>query len=82
MAGNGSALVVIDMQRDFCEASSALCVRGAAGCLPQVQAAVAAARAAGVPVLWVVREHDASGTRCLCRRRVSALRALPAATRN
>jgi nicotinamidase-related amidase len=57
----GSALVVIDMQNDFCEPGAPLCVRGAAGCLAFVQAAVAAARAADVPVIWVVREHAASG---------------------
>jgi nicotinamidase-related amidase len=57
----GSALVVIDMQNDFCEPGAPLCVRGAVGCLKYVQAAVAAARAADVPVVWVVREHAASG---------------------
>jgi nicotinamidase-related amidase len=57
----GSALVVIDMQNDFCEPGAPLCVRGAAGCLPLIQTAVAAARAADVPVVWVLREHAASG---------------------
>jgi nicotinamidase-related amidase len=32
------------------------------GCLPHVKAAVAAARAACVPVFWVVRQHAADGS--------------------
>ena len=47
---------------DFCSPGKALCVRGAAGCLPHVQAAVAAARSAGVHIVWVVREHAADGS--------------------
>jgi nicotinamidase-related amidase len=68
---DGSALVVIDMQRDFIDSGAPLCVKGGAACVPLVQQAVAAARAAGVPVLWVVREHDASGA-CGVRRRRAA----------
>ena len=60
-AAYASALVVIDMQNDFCLPGRALCVQGALGCLPKVDQAVNSARAFGVPIFWVCREHDASG---------------------
>lgn len=56
-----TALLVIDMQNDFCLPGAVLCVNGAMGCLPKVIEAVALARAQGYDVVWVVREHDASG---------------------
>lgn len=56
-----SALVVIDMQNDFCLPESALCVKGALGCLSHVINAVDKARKAKVPVIWVIREHHPSG---------------------
>ncbi len=61
--GAHSCLLVVDMQRDFLDEASALCVRGAAaaGVVDACAAAVSKARAAGVPVVWVVREHHASG---------------------
>ena len=58
---NNTALVVIDMQNDFCLPDRALCVKGAMGCLPSVVAAVDSARAHNVPVIFVCREHDPSG---------------------
>lgn len=60
-AAYASALVVIDMQNDFCLPGRALCVQGALGCLPKIAQAVTSARAFGVPIFWVCREHDASG---------------------
>ena len=62
MAAAEWALLVIDMQNDFCLPGARLCVAGAMGCLGGVQAAVAAARRAGVPVYWVVRQHAADGS--------------------
>ena len=55
------ALIVIDVQNDFCLPDAVLCVKGAMRCIPNVVAAVDAARSHGVPVVWVVREHDPSG---------------------
>lgn len=55
------ALLCVDMQRDFVQPGAVLCVKGASDCLPRVVEAVDAARAAGVPVIWVVREHLRSG---------------------
>ncbi len=54
-------LICIDMQNDFCDASSPLCVAGAMGCLPKVKEAIEIARAKSLPVIWVIREHEPSG---------------------
>ena len=53
-----SALIVIDMQNDFCDgagwlASWGIDVSGAAPVITKLQSLVPAARAAGVPVIWV-----------------------------
>lgn len=48
-------------QNDFCLPGSVLCVAGAMGCLPKVVEAVDVARSKGVPIIWVIREHDADG---------------------
>jgi len=55
------ALLVIDMQNDFCLPDAILCVKGAMTCLPRVVAAVEEARQRACPIFWVVREHDPSG---------------------
>lgn len=55
------ALLVIDMQNDFCQPSSRLFVAGAPGAIPNVVAAVDAFRAAGQPVVFVLRKHRALG---------------------
>lgn len=55
------ALICIDMQNDFCLPNAVLCVKGAMGCLPKVVEAVGVARARGIPVVWVIREHDPEG---------------------
>jgi hypothetical protein len=53
-------------QNDFLLPDSPLCVKCGMGCLPKVQEAVAAARSSGVPVFWVIREHDPSGEEEAC----------------
>ena len=55
------ALLVVDVQNDFCLPTSPLGVKGALACLSHVQAAVTAARAKDIPVIWVVREHHHTG---------------------
>ena len=55
------ALLVIDMQRDFCDEGAPLCVAGAMDCLPRVEDAVRHARSRNVPVVWIVREHHPTG---------------------
>ncbi|CAG9464878.1 unnamed protein product [Pedinophyceae sp. YPF-701] len=60
-ASTGEALIVIDMQNDFCLPDAILRVNGAMDCLPQVVAAVEEARRRGTPVFWVIREHEPSG---------------------
>lgn len=57
------ALLCIDMQNDFCLEDAPLRVNGAMDCLPYCQRAVAHARKQGLPLIWVVREHDAQGAR-------------------
>ncbi len=56
-----AALLVIDMQRDFCIPGSPLFVAGAPAIQGAVVGAVEAARAQGLPVIWVVREHHVTG---------------------
>jgi nicotinamidase-related amidase len=57
-----AALVVIDMQNDFCLPGADLFVAGAPDCLPHVQRAVNGFRSAGAPVIWVMRVHRADGS--------------------
>ena len=51
------ALLVIDMQNDFLTPGSRLFNAGAQLLLPAINHLTAAARAGGVPVIWVVQEH-------------------------
>ncbi|WP_241387014.1 cysteine hydrolase family protein [Rhodococcus sp. CH91] len=57
------ALVVIDMQNDFCSPDGALAgcgfdVSAAVTMTPRLAELIAGARHAGVPVVWVRTEHD------------------------
>jgi nicotinamidase-related amidase len=61
MAAEKCALLVIDMQNDFCLPGAPLFVAGAPGVTEAVKDAVLVARAKAVPVIWVVREHHVSG---------------------
>lgn len=61
-----AALLVIDMQNDFCQPGGAMSVGGAMACVPRVVRAVELARSKGVPVVWIVREHDALGAKPPC----------------
>lgn len=56
-----TALLVIDMQKDFILPGGALLVDGGASIVPNVIKAVQVARQRGMLVVWVVREHDAFG---------------------
>ena len=60
MAG-ATALLCVDMQRDFCVPDAVLCVKGAMACLDRVIEAVDIARGNKIPVIWVIREHHPSG---------------------
>ena len=57
-----SALIVIDMQNDFCQPEADLFVAGAPGIFQSLTAAVDGFRAAAVPVIWVTRVHRADGS--------------------
>ncbi|XP_010234136.1 probable inactive nicotinamidase At3g16190 isoform X2 [Brachypodium distachyon] len=58
-----TAMLVIDMQKDFVDPAmgSPVLVAGGEGVVPTVAEAVSVARERGIFVVWVVREHDPSG---------------------
>ena len=57
-----SALLVIDMQNDFCQPTADLFVHDAPAAIPHVIEAVNGFRAAGLPVIWVLRRHRSDGS--------------------
>nr|KYP54177.1 Putative isochorismatase family protein rutB [Cajanus cajan] len=58
---NRTALLVIDMQKDFIEDGGPMLVKGGKEIVPNVIKAVEVARQRGILVVWVVREHDPLG---------------------
>ncbi|KAI5079283.1 hypothetical protein GOP47_0004762 [Adiantum capillus-veneris] len=56
-----SALLVIDMQNDFIVPGGPMWVKGGAAIVPAVQRAITFAREKGTLIIWVKREHHASG---------------------
>jgi nicotinamidase-related amidase len=56
-----ACLLAIDLQNDFVSMESPTGVNGGSACIPRCIAAVDIARAQGIPVVWVWREHLASG---------------------
>ncbi|XP_059303225.1 probable inactive nicotinamidase At3g16190 isoform X1 [Lycium ferocissimum] len=56
-----TALVVIDMQKDFIVAGGPMLVKGGEAIVPNVIKTVEVARNRGIPIIWVVREHDSLG---------------------
>ncbi|KAJ4834102.1 hypothetical protein Tsubulata_041489 [Turnera subulata] len=64
MAGgkwNNTALLVIDMQKDFILDDAPMRVDGGKAIVPNVIKTVETARHRGILVVWVVREHDPLG---------------------
>ena len=49
----GTALLVIDLQRQFTDPDGAVAIEDGAGLVARVNAVVASARSVGVPILWV-----------------------------
>lgn len=58
---NHTALLVIDMQKDFIKDESPVNVKGGKDVVPNVIKAVEIARQRGILIVWVVREHDPLG---------------------
>ncbi len=58
---NQTALIVIDMQNDFCLPSAQLFVGGAPQIIDNVTCVVDTFRKAGAPVVMVLRQHRESG---------------------
>uniref|UniRef100_A0A5B7BML7 Putative isochorismatase hydrolase family protein n=1 Tax=Davidia involucrata TaxID=16924 RepID=A0A5B7BML7_DAVIN len=56
-----TALLVIDMQKDFILPDGLMRVDGGQAIVPKVVKAVEVARQRGILVIWVVREHDPLG---------------------
>ena len=63
------ALVVIDMQRGFLDASSPLFIPGAADTVPACARAIDCCHRAGVPVVFAVRHYRADHRPCPTRGR-------------
>lgn len=57
-----TALLIIDMQKAFVEPGAAHCIAGAKATIPAINEAIAAARAAGAPIFWIVREYRTDGS--------------------
>lgn len=55
------AILVIDMQRDFVEPGSPVCVAGAKATLPALARFLDAGRRAGWCVVYIIRSHHPSG---------------------
>jgi len=69
------ALLVIDMQNDFCLPGAPFEVRGALSVVPRIQELIEAFRAHGLPVVFVIREHRADGSDVEITRRERFLKA-------
>ena len=57
-----TALLIIDMQWGFIDEASSLCIAGARASIPACQAALEAARTAGMPIVHVRREYAEDGS--------------------
>jgi len=56
-----TALLIIDMQKDFVSPEGVLCVDGAMATVPQIKKLLDYARSSGWTVIHVIREHDING---------------------
>lgn len=65
-----TALLIIDMQRDFVEPGAVLCVAGAAATVADIDAFAHAAREKGWPVVHIVRAHKRDGSDAEPQRRI------------
>lgn len=64
-----SALIVIDVQRDFTLKDGAICVPGTMEAVPSIRRLASAYRTAGLPVIHIVRLYLKDGSNVdLCRR--------------
>lgn len=69
------ALLVIDMQNDFCLPGAPFEVCGSLSVVPRIQELIEAFRAHGLPVVFVIREHRADGSDVETTRRERFLKA-------
>ncbi len=57
-----TALMIVDMQKDFVEAGGAMRIPGAVEVVPKIKRALEASRKAGLPIFHVKRVHRADGS--------------------
>jgi nicotinamidase-related amidase len=69
------ALLVIDMQNDFCMSGAPFEVRGALSIVPRILELIDAFRGHSLPVIYVIREHAADGSDVEITRRERFLKA-------
>ncbi len=57
-----TALLIIDMQNDFCLPGAPFGVKGAMSVVPQIKKAIDAGRSRGLPIVYVIRHHRIDGS--------------------
>lgn len=57
-----TAILIIDMQKAFIEEESPLCIAGAKATIPACARALDAARAKGIPVIYIKRQYREDGS--------------------
>jgi len=56
-----TALLIIDMQNDFCLPGAPFEVKGAVSVVPQIKKALDACRSCGLPIVHIIRHYRADG---------------------
>jgi nicotinamidase-related amidase len=57
-----TALLIIDMQNDFCLPGAPLEIKGAMSVVPQIKKALDASRKWGLPIIYIIRHYRADGS--------------------
>ena len=57
-----TALLIIDMQNDFCLPGAPLEIKGAMSVVPQIKKALDASRIWGLPIIYIIRHYRADGS--------------------
>lgn len=57
-----TALLIIDMQNDFCLPEAPFEIKGAMSVTPQIKKAIDASRNCGLPIIYIIRHYRADGS--------------------
>ncbi|MFW0966884.1 MAG: cysteine hydrolase family protein [Thermacetogeniaceae bacterium] len=57
-----TALLIIDMQNDFCLPGAPFEIKGAMSVTPQIKKAIDASRNCGLPIIYIIRHYRADGS--------------------